>query len=127
MHPFTAYCFSQFKQGNYVIQLNNNHRISKGEETIFLLYCNLIGMHDILLTCQCRYQHNECRFRQVEVCNQGIDHFKMIARINKDFCPSASGFEDSIFSCCRFQCSAACGSHCYYTLTCLLCVIDQLC
>lgn len=25
--PFTAYCFSQFKQGNYVIQLNNNHRI----------------------------------------------------------------------------------------------------
>jgi len=63
----------------------------------------------------------------VEVCDQGIDHFEMIARIDKDFCPSASGFQNSIFSCCRFQCSAACGSYCYYTFTCLLCVIDQLC
>ena len=63
----------------------------------------------------------------MEVCDQGIDHFEMIARIDKDFCPSASGFQNSIFSCCRFQCSAACGSYCYYTFTCLLCVIDQLC
>ena len=107
--------------------LYDNHGVSKGEETIFLLHCSLIGMHDVLLACQCRHQHYKCGFRQVEVCDQGIDHFEMIARIDKYLCPSASGFQNSIFSCCRFQCSAACGSYRYYTFTCLLCIVDQLC
>ena len=92
MHPFTAYCFSQFKQGNYVIQLNNNHRISKGEEPIPLLHCHFIGMHNILFPSQRGYQHDQGGFRKVEIGDQTVDHLELVAWINENLSPAASGF-----------------------------------
>ena len=63
----------------------------------------------------------------MEICDQSIDHFKLVTRINKNFCPSTSSMENTIFISCGFQCTAACRSYGNYSSAVLFGIVDQFC
>ena len=62
----------------------------------------------------------------MEVGNQAVNHLELIAWINKDVRPAASCMKNTLIIRCRFQGTAAGGSHRYDLSTSLLCLIDQL-
>ena len=82
---------------NYFLSADK-HRIPKTKEPIFFLHCHFICMHDFFFSGQCGHQHQQCRLRQMEICDQGIDTLELIARIDKDLGPAAGCFYDTIFS-----------------------------
>ena len=47
-------------------------------------------------SCKCGYEHHQCRFRQMEVCNQPVHHLELVARIDKDIRVAAAGFHMSV-------------------------------
>ena len=63
----------------------------------------------------------------MEIGDQGVDHLKLVARIDKDLCPAAFCLKDTIFICGRLQGPAACGSHRDYPFSRLFRIVDQFC
>ena len=63
----------------------------------------------------------------MEVCDQSVDTFEPVSRIDENLGPAACCFYDSILPCCRFQRTAAGSSHSDHSVTVFLCVIDQYC
>ena len=62
----------------------------------------------------------------MEVGDQTVDHLKFIAWIDENFSPATSGFQDSILTSCRLQCTAAGSSNCDHTSAIFLGIVDQL-
>lgn len=83
-------------------------------------------MHNILFPGQSGHQHNQGRFRQVEIGDQAIDHLEFVAWIDENLGPATSRLQDSILSCGRFQCTAAGSSNCDHAAAVFLGVVDQL-
>ena len=54
------------------IWLMYQHGIAKGKETIALFYRFLICRQHMLSSSKSRYQHQQCRFRQMEIRDQTI-------------------------------------------------------
>ena len=58
--------------------------------------------------CQCRYQHDECGLRQVEVCDQTVQNLELVARIDENVGPAAARADRAVLSRCGFNRPAAC-------------------
>ena len=63
------------------IRRPDQHGIAVGEEAVALLNRVPVGIKDQLATCQRGHQHQQGRFRQVEIGNQAIDAADAVARI----------------------------------------------
>lgn len=70
----------------------HKHGIAIAKEAIFLRDCVLIRRHNMIKTGKGTDQHNEGRFRQVEVSDHGIDDLELIPRVDKDIGIAAKGF-----------------------------------
>ena len=105
--------------------LVDEHRIPKGEEPIPILYCLRIGIHNMIPSGERRYQHHQCRLRQMEIRNQRIHHMELVARIDKDLRPAIAGMQHSIRRRCRLQRAAASCSDCDNPATILSCRIQS--
>ena len=57
----------------------------------------MIGVHGVFITSKCGNQHNQRRFRQVEVGDQSINHLIFIAWINKDLCIAEERLDEIVF------------------------------
>ena len=68
----------------------DKHRITEGEEAVAFLHGNVVGVQDLFTVCECGDEHDERAFRQVEVCDQAVQRFKTITRINKNLRPATA-------------------------------------
>ena len=64
--------------------VRDKHRVPVAKKAIFLFYRSLIGVHRMLIAGKSRDQHNQRRFRQMEVGHQRIDDFVLIARVDEN-------------------------------------------
>ena len=47
---------------SFSVSLLNQHRVSEGEKSVFLLNGSFVGLHDLLPIIECRYQHQKSAF-----------------------------------------------------------------
>jgi len=73
----------------------NKHGIAEAKETIFFLHRNFVSMKDLFPRRHGADQHEQRRFRQMEICNQSVDDVERKARINEDICPAGAALEDA--------------------------------
>ena len=86
--------------------LLDEHRISEGEEAVFVLHRGVVGVHDDLLARKSGDEHDERAFGEVEIGDERIDCFEFITGINEDACVVTHGMYDAVLCGGAFQRSA---------------------
>ena len=59
------------------------HCVAVAEEPVAVFYCVPVGVQNVLASGECAYQHNQCAFRCVEICEHLVNYFEPVARIHK--------------------------------------------
>ena len=70
---------------------------------ILFLYGFLVGVQNVLATCECAYQHNQRAFRCVEVREHLVYALELVPRIHEDMCRARTAFYKSVFIARTFQ------------------------
>ena len=109
--------------------LQNKHRIPKRKETIPLLYCLLVRVEDLLLTCKSRNKHDERRLGKMEIRDKTLHQFELVTGINKNLCPAALRSKTisslTVRFSGRFDGSAGCRSNADHPMSALPGSIDE--
>ena len=74
---------SFFLSAGILCLLPYEHGIAVAEEPVAVFYCGPVGVQNVLASGECAYQHNQCAFRCVEICEHLVNYFEPVARIHK--------------------------------------------
>ena len=93
-----------------MLQIREKAGIPEAEETVLLAHRHLIRAKHVLTLRKGRNQHDEGRFRQMEVGDQRIHALKLIARIDEDIGPAGGRRHGAIRKCCGLDGTTAGGA-----------------
>ena len=84
-------------------------------------------MQDVLATCERGDEHNERALRQVEVRNERVERFELIARVDEDLRPRGFFTERAVGFHERFDCPAGCCADADDAVAALMRFVEKLC